>query len=256
VMAFATVASGTYLIAQQSRDAAPAPAAAVSLTEFASLQTENQQLKAELVRLQAALTAAAPSPLADLQVLVSAVQQRLIPPLASLLRTNKGEITAPVAALFKLTPEEKAALESSLSTTRQEINTLSAANVAAVAAVERRSPTSVLIRIKPFAEQGGKIHDHFVGELTKTLGAERYTAMKKLMGDHFERHAASGFGVTERSLIIARRSGPSGLPLYTVTDRIEPPPGTLQSISDLYALDRAGLERDYAAFMKLLPEDL
>jgi RNA polymerase sigma factor (sigma-70 family) len=252
VMAFASVASGTYLIAQQARDAVPLPAPVVSPAEFASLQNENQQLKAETARLQAALTAAGPSPLADLQVLVAAVQQRLIPPLNT-LRTNKGELAAPVARWFKLTPAEKAALESSLDTTRRELNALSAAHVVAV---ERRSPTSVVIRIKPFAEEGGKIHDRFVGELTKTLGPERYTAMKQLTGDQFERQTGSGFGAMERTLIIERRAGQAGVPAYAVTDRMEPPPGTFQSISAIYALDRAGLERDYAAFMKLLPEDL
>ena len=200
VTAVAALASGTYLVAQQAQASSVSLAPTLGASELASLQAENQQLKTEVAQLKAAVSATAPSPLSDLRALVSAVQQRVIPPIGTLLRTTNGQLAPAVASLFKLTPEEKAAVESSLATTHQRIDTLASANVAAV---ERPAETRVVIRIHPFAVEGGKIHDQVVADFTRTLGEERYTALVTLTGSFFERQVGSGFGASGLRPLIA-----------------------------------------------------
>jgi hypothetical protein len=214
-------------------------------------------LKTEVAQLKAAVSAAAPSPLTDLRALVSAVQQRVIPPIGTLLRTTDGQLPPAVASLFKLTPEEKAALESSLATARQKIDILASANVAAV---ERPAETRVVIRINPFAVEGGKIHDQVVADFTKTLEAERYTALVTLTGSTFELQFGSGFGgfgAAGRSVTISRQSGgPLNVTRYSVNDQVQLMPGSPpQSFTAIASFDRAGLEQNFPALVKLLPAE-
>lgn len=254
VTAVAAIASGTYLVAQQTQGPSASPASTVGASELASLRMENQQLKTEVARFKAAASAAAPSPLAELRALVSAVQQKVIPPIGTLLRTTDGQLAPAVAALFKLTREEKAAVESSLATTRQQIDLLASTHVAAV---ERPAETRVVIRIDPFATEGGKIHDQVVADLTRALGEERYTALVTLTGSAFERQVGSGFGAAGRSLTIDRRSGgPLNVTRYMVNEQMQPVPGSPpQSFTAVASFDRAELEQNFPALGKLLPPE-
>lgn len=254
VTAVAAIASGTYLVAQQTQASSASPAPMIGASELASLQAENQQLKTEVAQLKAAVSAAAPSPLSDLRALVSAAQQRVIPPIGTLLRTTDGQLAPAVASLFKLTPEEKTALESSLATAREKIDTLTAANVAAV---ERPVETRVVIRINPFAVEGGKVHDEVVADFTTTLGEERYTALVTLTGSSFERQVGSGFGAAGRTITIDRRSGgPLNVVRYSVNDQVQSVPGSApQLFTAISSFDRAGLEQSFPALVRLLPPE-
>lgn len=273
--AFAAVGTGTYLVAQQTLSTRPPAVTNAGGAGLADLQAENQRLKTEVARLQTAAADPAASPLAELRALVLASQQKVILPLNSLLKLERDQLSPGFVALFNLTADEKAAVEKELIQMRDELGALAAANVASV---ERPSATSVVIRCKRFPDEGGKVHDKLVEDLTRTLGTERFSALLTLIGDHFDWVVGSGFGAAEhtykvepRTMTVGQvgnqrltyiisdtilqptRAQPSGtIPVVSSRTPAPPPPAATNTT---LAGDRANLARVYPWLAKLLPAD-
>lgn len=182
--------------------------AAASIAERDELRSENARLKADLA--QRASHPSGPSPSATdaaissttdrLRILADLSQRRLASTFVQTFNhRERGVLSTAFIELFGLSGAEHAALQASVDRARERIAGLEAENSSVVGTANGE----LTVKVRPFPQAGGVVHDDLIRDFAATLGPERHGAFLTLAAGEMER-SLGGLGTAERTITFSR----------------------------------------------------
>jgi len=184
--------------------------------ELAALRRENQQLKGHISRPgnerdgkksgSAPGAAGSAGAIDELRLLANLQKGKVLAVKVMPVAGKDRKLTDGFADLFKLSPEERTALQAALDKAQGRLAALEKAN----STVTRNADGSVVIQIQPFPKEGGAAYDELMSSFAQTLGPERDAAFSSLGSAGQVEDDLGGFGAVQRTLTLSTSAAANG----------------------------------------------
>jgi len=229
-------------------------------SEVAALRRENQQLK-RLISLSedagnvkksgggvgASSHAGA---IDELRVLADLQKGKVLSAKVMPVAGKDRKLTDGFAELFKLSPEERTALQAALDKAQSRLAALEKAN----STVTRNADGSVVIAVQPFPKEGGAAYDELMSSFAQTLGPERDAAFSSLGSAGQLEDDLDGFGAVQRTLTLSTSARLSGTGVDYQVDEVKQTGNTTMRYLNVFP-NQEVLGNHLGVTMNLVPSD-